>query len=297
MKQLALLFILLQANLLFGQLSPIEEHRKFNSVFFKAKTEQILSKHDFKFLMKTNYSSFTQLYQIANEIIETQPKYSVKIYEWTSKYGIISSSNLKKYVEQKILTEKQYEKIKSVYLDSVTPEMIQLKEELAKRLAVEQHFRRKWMRKKDTLALREFERLDSINFDFVNDALFSGKMPSRREFYIEGDFFPMFLHVTSEKLGNDSLAFENYREKILQLVLKGKFHPSMYVLWVDRFHKFNLKSEKQIYGTFRSYDTPADELPEVIEPEKLNERRDEIGFKSKEMGIKLRVLREAKRKK
>lgn len=297
MKQLALLLILLQTNSLFGQLSPVEEHRKFNSVFFKSKTEQVLSKQDFKFLMNTNYSSFTQLYQIANEIVETQPKYSAKIYEWTSKYGIINVSKLKEIVEQKVLTEKQYAKIKSVYLDSVTPEMIQLKEELAKRLAVENHFRWKWMRKKDTLALSEFERLDSINFEFVDEALFSDKMPGRREFYIESDFFPMFLHVTSEKLGSDSLAFENYREKILGLVLKGKFHPSMYALWVDRFHKFNLKNEKQIYGTFRSYDTPADELPEVIEPERLNERRDEIGYKSKEMGVELRVLRESKRKK
>jgi hypothetical protein len=92
--------------------------------------------------------------------------------------------------------------------------------------------------------------------------------------------------------GNDSVAFEHYRAKIHDLVLKGKFNPDEYALWVDRFHKFNLSSDDEIYGTFRSYETKSDEISKVYNPEKVDELRKEIGVKSVQQEIDMRIKRE-----
>lgn len=276
---------------LYGQ-NNVEIHNLKNEVLQEIALNKKINKKKLKIVLYGNVLTYTEIYNISVAIAKDYSKIATKALVICSSNGIgLSEKTEIEFIQKKILKPYELKKINKSFLDSVTQNDLKLYENLTERLAIENHYRFKWIKERDSTAYFNFSKLDSINFEFINDLLFKKNYSPRQKLYFDNKFFPLFLHVTSEKFGKNKKAFEEYRLKILDLVLKGKFDPVAYGVWVDRFHVFNLGESEQIFGTFRSVETKTNEIPPVIDPENLNIRRKKIGLKTKEQEILIRTIK------
>lgn len=262
----------------------------WHASFFVIEEEMILNKElDTKKIKELHQGGTIPYYHLQNIAYYILPKEKVlaeRLLIECAEYGIMDTIKL----NQSTLSIKSKEKIESSYFNKIDQYHLALIEEISGLLAVEQHYRKKWMKSRftDSLALNEMKKLDSLNFSFIDGIIKEKKIPVRGEFKI--NYAPLFLHVTSERFANDTIGFENYRQMIFEMVKTNHFDAGLYALWVDRYYVWHLKSDKQVFGVFRDIKLPQNELPEVIDHEMANHLRSEIGLRTMEEELEYREL-------
>ncbi len=152
---------------------------------------------------------------------------------------------------------------------------VELYAQLSAMSSTDQYIRGKWLHTHDTVFLRAMKEVDSLNANAVFKIIDKYGWLGHNTYPLEEKLFPIFLHVTSERL--DSTHFESYKKQIYQEVLKGRMLPSTYAIWVDRYCVFNLK-KPQVYGTFWKRTDKGKELEGVQNPEVIDKTRRSIGL-------------------
>lgn len=262
----------------------------WHSSFYKLELQMLLSKElntkDVKELHQDGTIPYYHLQNIAYYILPKEKALAEKLLIECAEYGIMDTTKL----NQSTLSIKSKEKIESSYFNKVDQYHLALIEEISGLLAVEQHYRKRWMKSRftDSLALIEMKKLDSLNFSFIDGIIKEKRIPVRGEFKI--NYAPLFLHVTSERFADDTTGFENYRQVIFEMVKTNHFDAGLYALWVDRYYVWHLKSDKQVFGVFRDIKLSQNELPEVIDHEMANHLRSEIGLRTMEEELEYRKL-------